>query len=263
MGRIDTIFEELRRSGRRALMPFVTAGHPTLAVTETVLPKLDAAGASVVELGIPFSDPIADGPVIASAMHEALEAGVRPADVLDMVRRVRADLDCGLVAMVSCSIVVRLGGPEFVAEAAAAGIDGFIVPDADIDLARTLSAACATHDLAFAMLVAPTTPDDRLDEVLPLCRGFVYLLARAGITGERDTAPEIDAPLARIRSRTDLPIACGFGISTPEHVAAVTASADAAIVGSALVRRMGDADDPVAEATRFTESLAAGLPTAG
>lgn len=240
-------------------MPFVTAGHPDLATTEAVLPALEAAGASVVELGIPFSDPIADGPVIAGAMHEALAGGVTPAAVLEMVRRVRPSLSIGLVAMVSHSIVARLGDERFLADAKDAGFDGVIIPDLDLDAAGPLAARAAELDLGFSLLVAPTTSDARLDRIVRLCRGFVYLLARAGITGERRDVPDIAGPVARIRARTDLPVAVGFGISTPAHVEAVTAHADAAIVGSALVRTMAAAADPVEAARRLVGTLAGGL----
>jgi tryptophan synthase alpha chain len=263
MGRIDDIFAAAAADGRRLLMPFVVAGHPSLAVTEALLPRLEAAGASVVELGIPFSDPIADGPVIARAMHEALEAGTRPADVLELVARVRPAVSMGLVAMVSCSIVERLGGPAFIHAAADAGLDGFIVPDADLAAAEGHAAACRERDLAFAMLVAPSTPPDRVARLTGLSRGFTYLLARAGLTGEREGAPDVRDGLAAIRSHSTLPVACGFGISRPEHVAAVTAGpegAEAAIVGSALVRRIAEAADPVADAEAFTRTLAEALP---
>jgi tryptophan synthase alpha chain len=266
MGRIDDIFAARSAEGRPLLMPFITAGHPSLAVTEAVLPRLEAAGADIVELGVPFSDPIADGPVIAAAMHEALEAGVRPGDVLELVARVRGQVSMGLVAMVSCSIVERMGGTAFIHAAADAGIDGFIVPDVDPSVAEGHVAACDERDLAYAMLVAPTTPPDRVARLVGLCRGFVYLLARTGITGERDAPPEIGPRLADIRSLSDLPVAAGFGISRPEHVAAVTggsAAADAAIVGSALVRRMAEAADPVTEAERFVAELAGALPARG
>ncbi len=263
MGRIDDIFSAAATDGRRLLMPFVVAGHPSPAATEALLPRLEAAGASVVELGIPFSDPIADGPVIARAMHEALEAGTRPADVLEMVARVRPSLTMGLVAMVSCSIIERLGGVAFIHAAADAGVDGFIVPDLDPAAAADHAAACRERDLAFAMLVAPGSPPERIARLTALSRGFVYLLARAGLTGERDGAPDVRAGVAAIRSHTDLPVACGFGISRPEHVAAVTAwpdGAEAAIVGSALVRRLAEAADPVADAEAFTATLAGALP---
>ncbi|MHC4949022.1 MAG: tryptophan synthase subunit alpha [Planctomycetota bacterium] len=259
MSRLDAIFADARAAHRAVLMPFVTAGHPSPEATAAVLPALEAAGAGVVELGIPFSDPIADGPVIASSMHEALERGVTPKDALDVVRAVRPGTELGLVAMLSWSIVARLGAERFLDDAAAAGFDGLIVPDLDLHDAPRVSALAADRDLAFSLLVATTTPADRLARIAGLCRGFVYVLARAGITGERDAAPEVEPLVARVRAVTDLPLAVGFGISTPAHVTAVTRVADAAIVGSALVRRMGEADDPVAAAATFVRELATGL----
>jgi tryptophan synthase alpha chain len=257
--RIDSIFADLRGAGRTAIMPFVTAGFPSLDVTEAVLPALDDAGASVIELGIPFSDPIADGPIIAASMHEAILSGTTPAGVLEMVRRVRDRVDAGLVAMVSDSIVHRLGSERFVDAAAEAGFDGLIVPDLDLAAARSLSARAGERGLSFSLLVAPTTSAARLERITDLCRGFVYLLARAGITGERNERPDVEARVAEVRAVTDLPIAVGFGISSAEHVAAVTGCADAAIVGSALVRAMAEATNPTAAAVEMVSSLASGL----
>lgn len=259
MGRIDDIFQRVRSENSTALMPFITAGYPTIDVTEQILPKLEAAGASIVEIGFPFSDPIADGPVIASSMHEAIEAGVTPHRTFDMVRRVRPSLELGLIAMVSESIVARMGEERFVNEAADAGFDGLIVPDIDLDAAAGLKDSADARGLTLTLLIAPTSSPDRIDRIVSLCSGFVYLLARVGITGESDVAPQIDEQVNRVRAATDLPIAVGFGISSPEHVAAVTSTADAAIVGSALVRRMGEASDPVAAAANFVSDLAAGL----
>jgi tryptophan synthase alpha chain len=239
--RLEAIFSDLRRGGRAALMPFVTGGYPSLAATAASLPELERAGASVVEIGIPFSDPIADGPLIAAAMHEALAAGTTPDDVLDLVRAVRSRTSLGLVAMVSHSIVERLSTGRFLARAADAGFDGLIVPDIDLEEAPALRDAADQAGLGLTLLVAPTTPPPRLKRITSLCSAFVYVLARAGITGERAEVPEIAARLEAVRAVTSLPVAVGFGISTPTHVAAVTAHADAAIVGSALVRTMGAA----------------------
>jgi tryptophan synthase alpha chain len=261
MGRIDTIFRERRAAGRTAVMPFVTAGHPSLAVTEAVIPALEAAGASIIELGIPFSDPIADGPVIAASMHESLQAGTTPRRVFELVRRVRPRTRAGLVAMVSHSIVLRVGPERFLDDAAAAGFDGVILPDVDLRDAETIRSAADARSLAFVLLVAPTTSAARAERIVALCTGFVYVLARVGITGESDQAPEVAERVASLRECTDLPIAVGFGIARPEHVRAVGRVADAAIVGSALVRRMAEAKqagaDPVAAATSFVASLAA------
>lgn len=261
MGRIQDIFTQRQAEGRTALMPFLTAGHPNLQVTEATIDGLEAAGADIVELGIPFSDPIADGPVIAAAMHNALVDGLQVDDVIDMVRRIRPRTPLGLVAMVSSSIVERRGAESFLHQLKDAGFDGIIVPDIDTDRADAILPIVDQLDLAFALLVAPTTTDQRLDSLLPRCRGFIYLLARAGLTGEQSDAPDIAASVQRIRSRCDLPIAVGFGISTPDHVAAVTTHADAAIVGSAIVRRMDEAEDPSASACQYVADLSAGLAT--
>jgi len=259
MGRIDRIFTVLRAEGRTALMPFVTAGYPSLEATAAALPAIGEAGASIVEVGFPFSDPIADGPVIAASMHEALVRGATADDVFRVVSDVRASTDLGLVAMVSQSIVERIGVETFVGKAADAGFDGLIVPDADLDTAPALREAATGRDMTFTMLIAPTSTPARLEAIARACTGFVYLLARVGITGERDDAPDIADRVAAIRRVSDLPVAVGFGISNRAHVEAVTRAADAAIVGSALVRRMGQADDPVAAARAFVADLAAGL----
>ncbi len=258
MGRIADILAETRSAERGALMPFLTAGYPDLQATERILPGIDPAWADIIELGIPFSDPIADGPIIAASMHEALLAGIRPGDVFDLVRRIRSDVSQGLVAMVSNSIVERTGAITFIEAAAAAGFDGLIIPDIDLDRVDAILPTIDAHDLAFSLLVAPTTSDQRLESILPRCRGFVYLLARAGLTGVRSELPDIGPQVQRIRQRTNLPIAVGFGISTAEHVSTVLASADAAIVGSAIVRSMGESDDPAQAALETIKDLAGG-----
>lgn len=242
MSLIDRIFQDLRANGRKALMPFVVAGDPTLDALPGTLVALEQAGASIAEIGIPFSDPIADGPVIAEAMHRALQRGVSPSTVLARMRELRGSVRMGLVAMVSVSIVERSGGPVFIAALADAGFDGVIVPDADLDAVGPLHAEAERRDIAFAMLVAPTSTDARIERLVRHCRGFVYLLARAGITGERQDAPEVESLVRRVRAKTSLPLAVGFGISTAAHVKAVCSHADAAIVGSSLVRRLAEGD---------------------
>lgn len=265
--RIPEIFDDLRRAGRRALMPFICGGYPTLDSMASVLPALERAGASIVEVGIPFSDPIADGPVIAAAMHEAIGRGATPLEVFNRVAAVRDRVRLGLVAMCSVSIIHRMGGAAgpagFCRQAAAAGFDGLIVPDAPLEESGPITAAVRDAGLTCSLLIAPTTPPDRAAAIAKASSGFVYLLARAGITGERSEIPRIGPMVKVLRGVTDLPIACGFGVSGPEQVRAVVREADAAIVGSALVRRMGEADsrgeDPAATAEAFTRALAAGL----
>jgi tryptophan synthase alpha chain len=268
MNRIDAAFSTLRAAGRRGLMPFVCGGHPSAGVTRRVLPALERAGACVIEVGIPFSDPIADGPVIAAAMHEVLSRPnpATPQSVFDEVRQARPDTRAGLVAMVSISIVHRTGPGSFISSAAEAGFDGLIFPDVPLEESDELLGLTRDAGLCASLLVAPTTPPARAERIARACTGFVYLLARVGITGEQGRAGEaidIGERVRLLRSATELPIACGFGISTPDQVRAVVRHADAAIVGSALVRRMSDASarkgDPVVAAEAFTRELAGAL----
>lgn len=239
LDRIARAFAAARTSGRPALMPFITGGYPDLATTARLISELPAAGADLIEIGFPFSDPIADGPVIAESMHRALCSGVTPDAIFTMVRTAKPSIP--LVAMVSISIVDRIGASKFIAAAVEAGFAGFIVPDADPRAAESIAAMAREHGAGFSALIAPTTSGARLKTLAGLSQGFVYLLARAGVTGERSDAPDIALRAAEVRGISSAPIAVGFGITTAEHVAAVGADADGAIVGSAIVRRMTDA----------------------
>ena len=199
-------------------------------------------------------------------MTHALKLGVRPRDALQIVADQRDKLDIGLVAMVSYSIVHRLGDSSFTKDAANAGIDGFIIPDLPVDEAEKTRDIVTTAGLTCSFLIAPTTPTDRAQRIAKACSGFIYLVARSGITGERAQLPE-DLPdnIKRIRDVSDLPIAVGFGISSSEHVKQVVDLADAAIVGSAIVKRMapyraGDTSDAVTNVSQFVRELASGLP---
>ncbi len=280
MNRIDTAFARLKREGVAGLAPFICGGYPSLDSTHGALIALDRAGATLIEVGIPFSDPIADGPVIAAAMHHALSLGVTPRAVLDTITKARAQTQVPIVLMVSVSILWKLGVANFVNHAASAGVDGFILPDLPVDESDLFIPAIRDAGLTATLLLAPTTPPPRIERIAKACSGFVYLLARLGITGDSPShqrSPEPALPLSgadiaarikQIRQFTDLPIACGFGVSTPEHVAAVVrqGGADAAVVGSALVKRMARAaseiSDPAAEAESFLRSLRAGLTSA-
>jgi tryptophan synthase alpha chain len=267
MNRIESIFASSRQSGRKLLMPFVCGGSPTLDDMRQTLPALAEAGASIIEVGIPFSDPIADGPVIAEAMHKALESGVTPRSVIETIAEIRPTLSAGLVAMTSVSIVERMGRDRFVGLLADAGFDGIIFPDAPLEEAAPLVQATTARGLTASLLVAPTTPIDRARLVCEQCTGFVYVLARAGITGDQGGAPShaIRERIAALRQVTDLPLAVGFGIGSAEHVSTVVSpnagDADAAIVGTALVRRMEEAGPGHATqaAAAFCRELATGL----
>ncbi len=266
MTTVQDIFARSRPARRGLLLPFFTAGDPDITTTMRLLGAAERAGAEIAELGIPFSDPIADGPVIAESMHDALGRGVTPHAILDAIRTMRDSGAPGsriaIMAMLSVSILYRMGFQRFVDAAAEAGIAGLIVPDIDLSVAPTLTAACDTRGLACVYLVAPTTTPERLRALLPLCRGFVYVLARAGITGESAELPDIAQKVEAIRAiAPDLGIAAGFGVATREQVAAVLSYADGAIVGSALVRQIANelkaGRDPVVAIEATLRSLTA------
>ena len=243
MNRVGAAFERLSADGRKAFMPFISAGDPSLAVTAAILRTLQDRGvADLVELGVPFSDPIADGPTIQASYQRALATGVTPQAILDQVAELRSDgLEVPICLMVSYSLVYRPGMERFVAEAARAGADGFIVPDRPADEAGPLARELAAHDLVYIPLVAPTTPPSRRGIILSHATGFIYCVSVTGITGERDALPEhLDEYVRGVKREATVPVCVGFGISRPEHVAAVTAVADGAIVGSAIIHRIAD-----------------------
>jgi tryptophan synthase alpha chain len=271
MPRIDTIFESLRSQGRKALMPFICGGFPAAGTTAAALPALSKAGASIIEVGIPFSDPIADGPVISSAMHDAIARGCTPRQVFAEIASARHDCEAGIVAMISMSLVHRLSVTKsapwspapFIAQCKEAGIDGLIVPDAPLEVSGPLAEAAKAAEISFSHLISPMTPPARIEALAQASTGFVYVLARVGITGEQQALPQIAPLVARVRQATKLPIAVGFGVSTAEQVRKVVEHADAAIVGSALVKRMREAHeqggDVIAAASECVKNLSAGL----
>jgi tryptophan synthase alpha chain len=271
MNRIDALFTRLRAEGRRALMPFITAGDPDLATTAALITEMVARGGHMVEVGIPYSDPIADGPVVSASYTRALKKGIKLAPILQMLRTLRAETSHGaltaapLVTMVSYAIVHRHGPDRYLREAAAAGIDGLIVPDLPVEEAAELSCHVREHDMRLSQLVTPTTPRDRALRIAESSTGFLYYVSVAGITGERTSLPpELAENVAWLRSQTPLPICIGFGISRPEHIRALAPVADGLIVGSALVRRLaeiGNRPKPevVHEIGQFIAELAAAL----
>lgn len=267
--RIGSTFDSLRVRGGKALCPFLCAGFPQPGTLARTLPALEEAGASMVEVGVPFSDPIADGPVIASAMHDALEQGVTPDAVLDEVQRARlVGLSIPVVLMGSVSLIEHAGAGEFAARCAASGVDGVILPDSPVEEAERFATPFTDLGLGVSLLVSPTTPADRAARIADACAGFVYVLTRTGITGTGNDPGDALAPLRErvttLREVTDLPLACGFGIATADDVRRVVhgADADGAIVGTALVRCMGEAvrngQDPSDAAAQLTRELAAG-----
>ncbi len=268
--RIDQIFQDLKAAGAKALMPYLTAGDPSLTATTALLPAMKQAGASIVEVGFPFTDPIADGPVIQAAMTRALDRGVTVRRVFDAVADAHANPHCqglGIVGMVTYSIMFRLGVEAFCKDAANAGLHGLIVPDLPLESAQAVREAAGSQGLTLSMLVAPTTDDARAAKIAAACTGFVYVISRRGITGvHQGVCSSLEPRINLLRSATDLPLAVGFGIGSAQDVAAVVAHADAAIVGSALVDRLhsqaqatDDAAQWVEDAKTFVAGLAQGL----
>lgn len=236
MSRLERTFEDLRRRGRRGLITFTTAGDPDLERSAEVLRALDRAGADVLEVGVPFSDPLADGPVIQRASERALRAGATLRRVLDLVAAVRPEISAGVVLFTYANPILRMGTEPFVERAAAAGVDGVLALDLPVEEADGFREAAIGAGVDPIFLLSPTTTDARIRRAAALGRGFLYGISRLGVTGARDAiAGGAEALAARIRRATDLPLALGFGISRPEHVAAVGRWADAAVVGSALV----------------------------
>jgi len=241
--RIVSTFAELRKSSKRTVLPFITAGFPDLDTTLALLRDFERRGVRICELGVPFSDPIADGPVIQASYTDALAAGMTSDKALAAVRRYRdGGGSMAVLAMVSYSIVFRHGVEAFLDAAAGAGLDGTIIPDLPAEEAAGAEAFASARGLANVLLVAPTTPPDRQAEIARHSRGFLYFISVAGTTGARDgLPPETIAAVAELRKHTDTPICVGFGISNAATVANVCRVADGAIVGSAIVRRLAEA----------------------
>jgi tryptophan synthase alpha chain len=242
MSAIDTLFAQLRGLGRKALMPFLTAGDPDLEFTAQVIREMVARGSTMCELGIPYSDPVADGPVIQASYTRALEQKIKLAEILGMVGQLTPGLGAPLVTMVSYTIVYRHGLAHYVADAKAAGVAGAIVPDLPVEEAGPLAEICRREDFSLIQLITPTTPEERALRIADQTTGFIYYVSVSGITGERTSLPPaIVENVARLRRQTPLPICIGFGISRPEHVRMLAPVADGLIVGSAIVRRMAEA----------------------
>jgi tryptophan synthase alpha chain len=231
-------FVAARADGRSALVPYVVCGRPSLDAVPQLLASLAEAGADVIELGLPFSDPLADGTVIRNATRKALDSGVTIARCLDAVRATRATgLDVPLICMGYVNPLLAYGLERFCRDAAAAGVDGLIIPDVPLELSGPLRDAAAEHGLGITFLATPLTSDARIAELAAASTGFLYAVASTGTTGARgDVAPSTIEVLGRARAAAgDVPVAVGFGVSTPEHVAALAPHADGVIVGSALV----------------------------
>jgi tryptophan synthase alpha chain len=262
MNPIDARFHELRQQGRKAFIPFVTAGDPDLPATTRLVEELSRRAASLIEIGFPYSDPIADGPVIQASYTRALAKGLQ----LDAIFAWAAKLPrtVPLAAMVSYTIVHRRGPERFIAQALEAGFSGAIIPDLPLEESEAIAKIAALRNFKLVQLVTPTTPRDRAIQIARLSTGFLYCVSIAGITGERDRLPdELLDQLLWLRRQTPLPLCVGFGISKPEHVGMLREAVDGVIVGSALVRRIEQAESrPVDQVVGEVGELVEGLERA-
>ncbi|MBB4312616.1 tryptophan synthase alpha chain [Roseospira marina] len=256
-GRLQTRFAALKAEGRAGLVTYIMAGDPDREASQAILNGLPAAGADVIELGMPFSDPMADGPTIEAAGHRALAAGQTLQGTLNMLARFReTDTETPVVLMGYFNPIHNRGVERFAADAAAAGADGLIIVDMPPEEAPELTGALNAQGLHLIMLTAPTTDAARLSVVLSHAGGFVYYVSIAGVTGTRSAdEAQVAEAVARLRQQTDLPIAVGFGIRTPEQAAGIARVADAAVVGSALVERIAKGEDALA----YVSALADGV----
>jgi tryptophan synthase alpha chain len=239
LAKLAAALTERRKAGEVVVAPFLTAGDPDMDFTFEALKAAQHAGATLCELGLPYSDPIADGPVIQASYTRALGSGATLQGVFDLASRAAAELTMPLVAMTSYSIIFRRGIARFVGEAAASGLTGLIVPDLPIEESAALSSACRGASLSLVRLVTPTTPPERAARIAAETTGFLYCVSVAGVTGERVALPQqLKDRVQWLKEQTDVPILVGFGISRPEQVREVGAVADGVIVGSALVRHL-------------------------
>lgn len=260
MNRIVQRFGELKARGETAFIPYITAGDPSIEQTEKIVLALAGAGCDVIEFGVPFSDPVGDGPVIAEAAQRALARGATLERILDLVNRLRTQTHVPILLFSYYNPLLAFGIPRFAREAAAAGVDGVLCVDLPAEEADDYKAELDRAGLCTVFLVAPTTSEERLEAILSRCTGFVYYVSRLGVTGERaGLAADLRDALARIKRHTDKPVAVGFGISTPEQARTIAGMADGVIVGSALVRliaQTGDTPETAARAGQFARALA-------
>lgn len=259
MGQIEDVFNTLRQNGKKGFIPFITAGDPDLATTEKLLIKLSQSGATLIELGVPFSDPMADGPVIQRASERALKHGFGLTDILETAARARKQIETPIILFGYYNPLLQFGLRRAARALKDAGLDGVLVTDLIPEEAVAFASELRANDLDMIFLIAPTSTDERLRLVAERAGGFVYAVSRAGVTGARDAvSAEAERLVTRMRKFSELPIAVGFGISTAEQVADVRRYADAVVVGSAIVaemERLAGAADVVEKIGAFVRGL--------
>ena len=259
MSKIDELFAQLKSQNKKALMPFITAGDPDLESTAKLITAFDELGCHICEVGIPYSDPIADGPIIQASYTRALNQGITVDAILQTLESCAPRVSLPMVTMVSYAIIYRIGPQEYVRDVVQKGVSGIIVPDLPVEEAASLAKICRQHDLSLIQLVTPTTTRERAKRILETSTGFVYYVSVTGITGERTALPtDIVENVTWLRENGDLPVCIGFGISEPEHVKRLSPVSDGLIVGSAIVRRVTGCEDKsqlIPEVTKFVKTL--------
>lgn len=250
MSLIDEQFQQLAADSRTAFMPFVTAGDPDLELTGELLLALDQAGCQFVELGFPYSDPIADGPVIQASFTRALAKQIQVNQIFEMTTKISPQIKMPMVAMISFALIYRYGVEKFVERAKASGIAGAIVPDLPFQEADQFSKLCRQHDFSLVQLITPTTPNDRAIEIAKFSTGFIYYVSVTGVTGEQSELPDaLVERLSWLKQQTSVPVCVGFGIGRPDQAKMLQPHAEGVIVGSAIVRRLATIDDSNREQT--------------
>ncbi|CAN6203188.1 unnamed protein product [Urochloa humidicola] len=260
---ISGTFAELKEQGKTALVPFITAGDPDLATTAKALKILDACGSDVIELGVPYSDPLADGPVIQASATRALAKGTTFEDVISMVKEVIPELSCPVSLFTYYNPILKRGIPNFMTIVKEAGLRGLVVPDVPLEETDILRSEAAKNNLELVLLTTPTTPNERMEKIAQASEGFIYLVSTVGVTGARENVSgKVQSLLQDIKKVTEKPVAVGFGVSTAEHVKQIAGwGADGVIVGSAMVRLLGESASPE-EGLKKLEELAKNLKAA-
>ena len=264
MNRIEAKFEQLRAEGRSAFMPYICAGDPSREISRKLLLTLEEAGADLIELGVPFSDPIADGPTIQKASERALVDKISLREILDMVETLRQETQIPIALMTYYNPIFRMGEVEFCAAAHRAGVDGVIIPDLPPEEASTLLEVAPAHDLATIFLASPTSSPERMRLIASVSTGFIYCVSVTGVTGARTSlSEEVQPMIIELKKQTQKPICVGFGVSTSEQANAVARLADGVIVGSAIInvmeKHLGDKAAILSSVKGFAEELAAGV----
>ncbi len=260
--RIDDAFAKVRAEGRIALMPFVTSGYPNLAQTRVLVNAIVAGGADLIEIGVPFSDPLADGATVQRTSQIALDNGVTLRDTVKLVRQLREEdgVEIPILLMGYINPFLQYGLEKLASDAAEVGIDGFIVPDLPVEEGDEWTEILRPAGRDLILMVAPTSTDKRIEDIADKASGFIYCVSLTGVTGARsDVSEELPAYMQRVRSKTDLPLAIGFGISTPAHVAQVAGLSDGAVVASALINYLDTfpESEQAAAATSFVREMRA------